>query len=156
LILSPGGSLTLTLLRSNLVPGGWAEFQDYDFNFYSRDGSLKQDSTFLKWTRSLLDGFRALGKEPCPGPKLHDWLTDAGFENITTRKFSFPFGAWARDKRLKELGMINLVQFMNGLEAFSLRIMTDTMGLDRDDVHEILEKVRVDLLNKKIHAQMDL
>lgn len=52
--------------------------------------------------------------------------------------------------------MINLLQFMNGLEAFSLRIMVDHLNMDRDDVHELLEKVRVDLLNKKIHAQMDL
>jgi SAM-dependent methyltransferase len=141
--------------HDNLVPGGWVEFQDYDFNFYSRDGSLKPDSYFLKWTHTLLDGFRSLGKEPCPGPKLHGWLTDAGFENVTTRKFSFPFGAWAKDPRLKELGMINLVQFMNGIEAFSLRLLMDHAGMDIDEINDLLDKVRVDLLNKKIHAQMD-
>lgn len=141
--------------HDNLAPGGWAEFQDYDFNFYSRDGSLKQDSGFLTWTRILLDGFRSRGKEPCPGPKLHGWMTDAGFENITTRRLSFPFGAWAKDKRLKELGMLNLVQFMNGLDAFSLRLLVDAMGMQREEVNEMLDQVRVDLLNKKIHAQMD-
>ena len=96
-----------------------------------------------------------MGKEPCPGPQLHGWLSDAGFENITTRKFSFPFGSWAKDKRLKELGMINLVQFQNGLEAFTLRLFAD-MGMEREEINDILEKVRLDLGNKRIHAQMDL
>jgi len=138
------------------VPGGWAEFQDYDFNIYSRDGSLKMDSNFAKWHYGLMDIARELGLESSPGPKLHQWMCDAGFQNVTTRKFSFPLGPWAKDRRLKELGMINLVQFLDGLEAFSLRFLVEVKRWTKEDVFETLEKVRVDLLNRKIHMQFDL
>ncbi|KAK7421605.1 hypothetical protein QQX98_002072 [Neonectria punicea] len=53
----------------NLKPGGWAEFQDYDLQYYSDDGSLTDKHSILTWINTLLDVARTLKREPCPGPK---------------------------------------------------------------------------------------
>ena len=39
-------------------PGGWAEFQDYDFRYYSEDGSYKEEHAIRKWEKTLLQASR--------------------------------------------------------------------------------------------------
>ena len=81
-------------------PGGWAEFQDFDIQYYSEDGSLKKEHSMLQWNTTLLDASADLGREPNPGPKLPGWMKDAGFENVTHARFRLPVGPWPKDKHL--------------------------------------------------------
>ncbi|KAE9576688.1 hypothetical protein CGMCC3_g7027 [Colletotrichum fructicola] len=39
----------------NLNPGGWAEFQDYDFLFKSDDGSYKEEHHTWQWNTQFID-----------------------------------------------------------------------------------------------------
>ena len=55
---------------ANTTPGGWAEFQDYDFTYYSEDESYTTDLSICKWVTRLLDACVQFGQDPCPGPKL--------------------------------------------------------------------------------------
>jgi hypothetical protein len=74
------------------------EFQDLDISMYSDDGSFTDDLDLKKWNVLLIDGYRKLAREPCPGPMLEGWLKDAGFENITHKKVKMPAGPWPKDK----------------------------------------------------------
>lgn len=47
---------------------------------------------------------------------------------------------------------MNLIQSLEGLEAFSYRIFTDMLRWEVDEVNVFLAKVRNDLKNKSIHA----
>jgi hypothetical protein len=106
-------------------PGGWVEFQDFDTNGYSDDGSLTEDHEFRKWTRQLSDTFRNLGREPSPGPNLKTWVEDAGFVNITHRRLKTPIGLWPRDPRLVRLGLFypTLIQVV-GISLSGLLIVS--------------------------------
>lgn len=150
-------SLTLSQLTKprNLVPGGWAEFQDFDLQYYSEDGTLEGSST-LTWINTLLDAARKTGREPSPGPKLEKWVTDAGFTKVTHQRFRFPIGPWAKDPHLKEIGRWNLMQVLGGLEAFSLRLFCAVLGWKREEVLVLLSKVRSELKGLSIHAAFDL
>jgi Methyltransferase domain len=57
-------------IYDNTSSGGWAEFQDFNWLYYSEDGSLKEDSFTLKWITNLLEASRKIGREPSPGPQL--------------------------------------------------------------------------------------
>ncbi len=140
----------------NLERGGWAEFQDFDLRFHSQDGSLKEDSNWVFWSTQMFDSVRQMGREPHPGPGLERWVRNAGFMNVRCEKFSLPVGSWAEGKRLKEIGMVNLAQLLNGLEAFSLRCFCQVLGWERDEVLDLLEKVRVEIMNRKTHVQLEL
>ena len=85
---------------SNTEPGGWAEFQDFDITYYSEDGSLKEEHALLKWITTLRDAAQDFGREASPGPKLVEWMKDAGFEGITDEKLRMPIGPWPKDKHL--------------------------------------------------------
>lgn len=158
-------------------PGGWAEFQDFDIQYYSEDGSLKKDHHMLKWITTLLDASQDLGREPNPGPKLAGWMKDAGFENVRHERFRVPIGPWPKDphlvrsvlefdynppklrwltQRQKTVGAWNLVQIEDGLEGFTLRLYTQFLGWKPEEVAVLLANVRKNLRDPKIHAQFEL
>ncbi|KAH6630612.1 S-adenosyl-L-methionine-dependent methyltransferase [Chaetomium sp. MPI-SDFR-AT-0129] len=139
----------------NLAPGAWAEFQDFDLQYYSEDGSLTPESSTLRWINTFLEASRKAGREPCPGPKLEEWARDAGFTNIEHRRFRLPIGPWAKDPHLKQVGMYNISQIMTGLEAFSLRLFCGVLGWKENEVLVLLTKVRSELKEPKLHAQFD-
>lgn len=65
-------------------------------------------------------------------------------------------GPWPKDPKLKEIGLYNLTQASEGLEAFSLRLFTGMLKWTQEAVLVLLAKVRKDLKNPNIHSQVDL
>lgn len=104
----------------------------------------------------LLSAARKIGRDPCPGASLDKWVKDAGFTEVVHHKFKFPIGPWARDRKLKEIGMYNISQVLNGLEAFSLRLFCDVLGWRQEEVLVLTSKVRKELKNSNLHSQIDL
>jgi hypothetical protein len=124
--------------------------------YYSEDGTLTDDHNTLKWLKTLLPLADGLGRVASPGPKQEQWAKDAGFQNVVSKKFRFPVGPWPKDPKLKELGICNLAQILDGLEAFSLRLLCDVGGWSMQEVNVLLAKVRQEVKDPKIHMQFDL
>lgn len=140
-----------------MSPGGWAEFQDYDLQYYSEDGSITDEHHTMKWIKLFINTARTkLNREPCPGPHLETWVKDAGFSNIVHRKFRLPLGPWPKDPHMKDIGMCNVAQVLEGLEAFSLKLFCGVLGMSTEEVVVMLAKVRQELQARKFHAQLDL
>ncbi|KAL9009922.1 MAG: hypothetical protein Q9173_005091 [Seirophora scorigena] len=137
-------------------PGGYAEFQDYDLEYYSEDGTLGEELSISKWITTLLQASRDFQRDPCPGPKLEGWMRDAGFADVQATRYKIPIGPWPKDKHLKTVGAWNLVQIEEGLEAFTLRLFTQTLGWRTEEVQVLLAEVRKNLRDPKVHAQFDL
>lgn len=81
-------------------PGHYVEFQDFDVEYYSEDGSLKTEHSVQYWITTLLKAANDFGRTPCPGPKLEGWMKDAGFEDVQHEKYRLPIGPWPKDKHL--------------------------------------------------------
>ncbi|KAK4443336.1 S-adenosyl-L-methionine-dependent methyltransferase [Podospora aff. communis PSN243] len=143
-------------IHDNLRPGGWAEFQDYNFQFYSTDGTLSPTSPAYTWATKLLSLADRIGRTASPGPHLEAWVHAAGFQNVTVKKLPIPVGPWPKDPVLKEVGTCNLIQMLNGLEAFSMRLLCDADGWSEEQVHAFLTEVRKDLKRPGVHAQYDM
>ena len=139
----------------NTKPGGWAEFQDFDANYYSDDGSFKEGQSIHKYITIFMDAAKGFGRDSRPGPQLEGWMRDAGFENIVAEKFRLPIGPWPKDKDLKTIGAWNLVQLEDGLEGFVLRLFTQHLDWKREEVEVLLAQVRKDLRDPRIHVQYD-
>ncbi|KAF4918363.1 putative methyltransferase tdiE [Colletotrichum viniferum] len=65
-----------------LNPGGWAEFQDLNSEYYSDDGTYTEEHITRKWNKQFVDAY---------------WVKDAGFQNVKHYKFKCPIGPWAKD-----------------------------------------------------------
>ncbi|KAF3804345.1 putative methyltransferase tdiE [Colletotrichum gloeosporioides] len=139
----------------HLKPGGWAEFQDMDVQYYSDDGTYTEDHQTRKWNKDLVRACEMIGRTGRPGPQLKGWITDAGFQQVTHQRFKCPMGPWPKDPHYKEVGMLNLIQLLDGLEGFSLKLCCDVLGQSREEVLARLKKVREELKDPSMHAIFD-
>lgn len=149
-------SLLTTHGPSNLQPGGWAEFQDFDLTYFSEDGSLRADDPMLVWVNRLGQAATKLGREPCPGHLLNGWVRAAGFVNVVHERYKLPIGPWPKDARLKQVGLHNYMQLNQGLEGLLLRLSTGVLGMTVDEVMQTADSVRRTLHNPNIHPILPL
>ncbi|KAK6222972.1 methyltransferase [Colletotrichum tabaci] len=142
---------------NNLNPGGWAEFVDMSAEYYSDDGTLREEHATHKWNKTLLGGIVKMGREGRPGPFLQGWVRDAGFENMFHKRMKMPIGPWPKDRHHQELGWINLSQVLQGLEGFSMRVLTGVLDWTAEEVQVLLAQVRKELKNfHEFHSQFDV
>ncbi|PGH35653.1 hypothetical protein GX50_01501 [[Emmonsia] crescens] len=140
----------------NLNPGGWVEFCDYDFRYRADDGSLTPDLAMIQNQYLVMESSQRLGREPCPGPKLKQWVEDSGFINVTERCYPLPIGVWAKDKKLKEVGWWNQLQFLQGVEAWSMTLLTHVFGWKPQEVQVHVAYTRNDAQNVNIHSYYNM
>lgn len=135
----------------NLNPGGWVEFQDFDLKYTSDDGTLTEEHDFYKWNKVFLDGLATINQTGVPGRHLRSYAEKAGFTSIRDKMFKVPMGSWPKDPVLKKTGMMNLVQMLDGMEAFSLKTF-DLLGWKREETEVFLENVRREMKGNKFHS----
>ncbi|TDZ15185.1 Secondary metabolism regulator LAE1 [Colletotrichum orbiculare MAFF 240422] len=140
---------------NNTNPGGWVEFQDWDLLYRSDDGTLTENHESLKMVKGFIKLAKQIGREPNPGPQLQSWVTDVGFKKVIHKKFKIPIGPWPKDPHYKELGMRNMVQILEGLEAYNLRIFTGVGGWSAEEVQVMMARCRDELRAGLFHASLD-
>ncbi|KAF4810797.1 putative methyltransferase tdiE [Colletotrichum siamense] len=144
-------------IYDHLNPGGWAEFQDMDIELYSEDGTLTDSHATKQWSRTFVTTLASMGLEPAPGPQLEGWVwSHGGFTNVSHRKYRVPVGPWPRQTFFKNLGMLNLIQTLEGLEGFSLKMFCGVLGRTREAVMTQIEEVSEELKSGTVHSQFDI
>ncbi|KAF9878399.1 methyltransferase domain-containing protein [Colletotrichum karsti] len=138
-----------------LTPNGWAEFSDMSVLYGCDDGTLTEDHALMKWDRLFIEACDTLGREHSPGPKLEGWVRQARFKNIRHHHFKIPLGPWAKNPHMKDLGWHNLAQTMEGLDAFTLKLFISVLGWKREEVINLLEHVRDELMSNTFHAYLN-
>ena len=142
--------------HDNLSPGGWVEFQDFDIDYYSQDGSLTEEHAFRRWLALSAQAAGQVGRSLRVGVQLEQWVRDAGFVDVQVFKVPVPIGSWPRDKRLKRMGVFNWTQIFEGLQAVSLRLFLNVLKWTQSELEALLMEVRADMKNKDIHALYDV
>lgn len=57
------------------------------------------------------------------------WITEAGFKDVTEKRYNWPVGPWSSDPKLKEIGKWNQYHWEEGLEGWSMALLTRVMGV---------------------------
>ncbi|GKT50528.1 secondary metabolism regulator LAE1 [Colletotrichum spaethianum] len=141
---------------SNLAPGGWAEFQDVNTSFYSQDGTYSKETATSKWMTAFMEACSATGRDPSVGPKLEGWVRNAQFQNVVADRVRAPLGPWPKDQWYSDLGMMNLILTLNGLEALSLKLFSEMLGKSQVEITVQLANVRKELKSNSFHAMFDI
>ena len=146
------GSFPTTFGRclAHLNPGGWAEFQDYYVRMQCIDGSLR-GTALQRWNELLLDGVARSGRSGLAVARFRAQMIDAGFVDVVERKFALPGNPWAKGRREKVLGTMQMTNILDGLHGISIGLFTKVHGMSVEEVEFLLEDVRKDLRNKDIH-----
>lgn len=68
--------------------------------------------------------------------------TTAGFEGVKEQQFRLPIGSWPKDKRLKEIGTLMSINFLEGVPAFTSMLFKDILDWSSEEVKVFNASVR--------------
>lgn len=121
--------MTVLTLHRCSRPGGWIESIELGGAARSDDDTLKPNSPLYTWIEIFTKMGTLTGKPFFWEDKMAESIGKAGFVNITGRKIKVPIGTWPKDKKLKQWGAWNRQFLLQGLEGFSLRGLTEMLGV---------------------------
>lgn len=86
---------------------------------------------FEEWGDISLKAGDAFGKTLRIADEAADRLRKVGFVNVNEKKFAVPIGPWAKDPELKHLGRLNRLQWEQGIEGWTVYLLTQFLGVSR-------------------------
>ncbi|KAL6231584.1 hypothetical protein BDW75DRAFT_39308 [Aspergillus navahoensis] len=140
-------------LRS-VKPGGWIEQVEQSVVPKSDDGTT-EGTVFEEWGRVSLAAGEAFGKTLRIVDESKDRIVKAGFVDVVERRFKIPIGGWASDPRLKQLGLYNRLLWEEGIEGWSMYLLTTVLKWSREEVELYLSRMRKGLRTPRIHAYQE-
>jgi hypothetical protein len=78
-----------------------------------------------------------------------------GFETVSENIFKVPSGPWPLQKRLKDVGALELVTAIEGAAAFGLRAFDKCFGWSRVQTEVSVMQMRKDMRRRDYHSYSD-
>ncbi|KAH8722783.1 S-adenosyl-L-methionine-dependent methyltransferase [Phaeosphaeriaceae sp. PMI808] len=134
-------------------PGGYIELQEMDYLGMIQSTSRNPGTFFLSWSTQQGAAGRKAGIELRTSVQfLTTGLTRAGFVDARVFEFKLPIGPWAKQKRLRDAGLLQLSAMLEGIEGLSLKLYTFYAGWSLEELKVLLAKVRTELKDPGCHA----
>ncbi|KAI9863974.1 MAG: hypothetical protein M1824_006012 [Vezdaea acicularis] len=143
------------LLKQALIvlkPGGWTELVEFHVIPSSYDASLPQPSQIMELYNVLAVAAGRVGIDLAVSTKFKGLMEQAGYANVREEVFDLPLGGWPKDPRLKEIGVFQRVQMVEGLQGIAMGLLTRVMGWSTQKVEVFLAGVRAEMKNKRVHS----
>ncbi|KAL3490777.1 S-adenosyl-L-methionine-dependent methyltransferase [Aspergillus germanicus] len=138
----------------HMKPGGYIEQVEQSVVPKSDDGST-DGTVFEQWGKVSLQAGDAFGKSLRIVDESRDRMINAGFVDVVERRFKVPIGGWPGDPGLKQLGLYNRLQWVEGIEGWCMYLLTTVLGWTREEVEVYLAKMRKGLQDSSIHAYQE-
>jgi hypothetical protein len=97
-----------------------------------------------------------MGRNALACMKYKKWMLDAGFQNIEEKKFVVPAFPWAKGKKNKELGALQMANNLNGVYGLTVTVFTKGLGWTKEEIEVFLADVRRDMTDKDIHSYITM
>lgn len=134
-----------------LKPGGYVEIAETRVGMYSDDGTMADDNAAKVFCEKLAEALAITGR---PVPKqgdLDNMLLTAGFVDITPRNVKHPWGPWPKEKRLKEVGMMMLLQGETAFSSYGMAAFTRILGYSTEEAQKFCDEAYASTKNKNCH-----
>lgn len=135
---------------SFLNPGGWMEWQDYYCELQCVDDTMR-GTALERWIQLYIEGGGRLGRDMLAPRRYKRWMEDAGFIHVTEERLVIPGNAWPRGREMKTLGLWQMTNFLDGIQAVTMTIFTRGLGMTPEEVEVLLVDVRKDIKNLGVH-----
>ncbi|KIH93385.1 hypothetical protein SPBR_04152 [Sporothrix brasiliensis 5110] len=134
----------------HLRPGGYVEWQDYMSRFRAVDDSL-QGSALTRLDTLYAAAGRRLGRDMLVTPKLAGMMRDVGFVDVVEERYALPGNPWPKGRAAKTLGLWQMTNFLDGMQAITMTVLTRGLGMTPAEVELLLMDVRKDVQNTNVH-----
>ncbi len=119
----------LSPFRSHLKPGGWIEQIEMSVVPQSDCGTVTPENIFGQWGTVSLEAGDKFGRDLRIHEQMRGFIKEAGFENVVEKVYKWPIGPWPKDSHLKQLGLWNQLHWEEGIEGWSLALLTRVLGV---------------------------
>ncbi|KAL4944117.1 hypothetical protein BDV06DRAFT_116836 [Aspergillus oleicola] len=137
-----------------LKPGAWFQQAEQSVVPKSDDGTTN-GTVFEEWGKVSQEAGDAFGKSLLILDEAKDRMIKAGFVDVVERRFKLPIGEWPSDPRLKRQGQFNRLVWFEGIEGWSMYLLTTVLKWSRAEVELYLARMRKGLRNPRIHAYQE-
>lgn len=136
-----------------MKPGGWIELQDIKMGaLYSDDGSMREDNKVSEWLGFAAQGLAVFGVDLLSVVKNKQRLVDAGFVNVEERVYKLPLGVWPKDDKMKMIGLYNRGNFLDGMQAISVKPLGHGLKWTEEEIDVYLATVRKECYDSSQHV----
>jgi len=138
---------------AHLKPGGWVQLASTIPDIHSDDNTLPLDSGYREAGRLYFEMAEKMGA-PLDAPRMWaEQMRAAGFINVQDVVYKLPMGPWARSKRLRTVGRLELAMISDGgFEAYMLRGYTQVLGGRPEDLQIILALAKREIRDPSVHT----
>lgn len=138
---------------THLKPGGWMQLCSTIPEVHSDDNTIPPNSGYQEASRLYFEMAEKMNA-PLDAPrKWADQMRAAGFVNVQDVIYKLPMGPWARSKRLRTVGKLELLMITDGgFEAYMLRGYTQILNGRPEDLQIILALARNEVKNPNVHT----
>lgn len=140
----------LRMAYEHMKPGAWVEIQEFDSRANCDDGSLPEDAPLKRFFDTASEAVKSFNMNFRAGENLGDMIKEAGFVNVGCVKLKVPIGTWAKDPKLRLIGMYLRTAVNDMFGAMAAKPLRKVM--DPVEIELFLKKAREDLSNPNIHA----
>ena len=115
------------------------------------DGTLPEGTAYSELVQIYFDIGEGLGATARAPLRWKAQMEEIGFVDVHEQIFKIPTNPWPKDKRLKQVGAFELVQFRDGIKNLFLRGYTQVLKGDPDYLEVRFAQARNEVLNRKVH-----
>ena len=141
---------------SALKPGGYLELAATIASVGCDDSTytpaIAQESAYARVGRTFFELHEALGADPLAPTKWKAQMLEMGYEDVQEHIFKIPTNPWPKDKRLKQIGAFELVQFRDGVANLFERGWTGVLGRPRDEFEVLFARARMEAADRRRHT----
>ncbi|KAM7195522.1 Trans-aconitate 2-methyltransferase [Rhypophila sp. PSN 637] len=134
----------------HLKPGGWIEFQESHGLPQCDDGTMNPETDFATQYYNLCqEAMSKFGMDLSIGASVGEYLTRAGFVNVSVIKKKAPLGMWPKDKTMRLIGL-----YTREIALHSIRSMDKpfaNMGLNEMEREVWGAKMRAAVKDNHVH-----
>ena len=136
----------------HLKPGGYLElactvaFADCD------DDSVPADSSYKEMSGIFFEMNTAMGVDGWAPKYWKQQLLDHGYDDVHERVFKIPTNPWPKDKRLKDVGALELMNFLEYSTAGFEKGYVGVLGRDPVYLQVLLAQTRKEVKDRKRHS----
>ncbi|KIX02322.1 uncharacterized protein Z518_08263 [Rhinocladiella mackenziei CBS 650.93] len=141
----------------HIRPGGFLELAMTNPATRCDDGSRDLEHSYFAYSGKLF--YEVTQKMGSPLDAMDQWeaqFAEAGFVDIQHFDLKVPMGPWAKDQRLKKIGLLELHNLNEGYEAYLLRGLTQVLGFSKEEATVMMAKGRSEFLNPRYHTYVHL
>ncbi|KAL4860496.1 hypothetical protein BDV12DRAFT_104601 [Aspergillus spectabilis] len=133
----------------HLLPGGWFEVRDNELRFLTDSPSPEKEEKLVslrRWESLMAEAAERFGKPINMASKHKALMEEAGFTQVTEQVFKIPYGEWMEERKPWHLvGGSYAFHMELGLEGYTLRLFTQTLGWSVDDTKKFITQVQAEL-----------